>query len=532
MELVLIVGILFGAGLLALVAGRFSRHWPRWTCLAALALNLAILAALWYENVPAGSADRAAAGAETVAGPAWVEFHEDWIPQFGISFYLSMDGLSLLLLLLTHVLGIAAVAASWQSVQDRVGFFHFNLMLLLGAIAGVFTALDLFLFYLFWELMLIPLYLLIAMWGYEKRVVAAIKFFIFTQAGGLLMLLGILGLYFAHGRATGVYTFDYRALLHTPLAPGTATWLLLAFFIALAVKLPAVPLHTWLPLAHTQAPTAGSVVLAGLVLKAGAYGLIRFALPLFPQAAADLAPAAMTIGVVGILYGAIVAFGQSDLKRLVAYTSISHMGFVLLGVFSGNELGLQGAVVILLAHGLTTSALFIWVGVLHERLHTREIARMGGLWSAAPRMGGAAMVLAMASLGLPGLANFVGEFLVLLGAFQASAPLAVAATLGFVVATVYSLAMIQRTFHGPREPQQDVSDLTPRETAIMGAIIAMIVWIGVHPQTVLDTSRPPIESLRRRIAPPPASEAAVTALGTGKNGGNGAGLLLSDSEEP
>ena len=319
-----------------------------------------------------------------------------------------------MLILLTLGLGVMSVIASWSEITERVGFFHFNLMLTLAGVIGVFLALDLFLFFFFWELMLVPMYFLIAVWGHERRIYAAIKFFLFTQGSGLLMFAAIVALALINYRQTGTLTFDYFALAKTQLGSTTQMWLMLGFFIAFAVKLPVVPFHTWLADAHTEAPTAGSVILAGLLLKTGAYGLLRFAVPLFPAASATFAPVAMTLGVIGILYGAMLAFAQDDMKRLVAYTSISHLGFVLLGIYAGNALALQGAIVQMLAHGLSTGALFILVGALQERLHTRDMRQLGGLWSTAPRIGAIGLFFAIASLGLPGLGNFVGEFLVLL----------------------------------------------------------------------------------------------------------------------
>lgn len=470
-------------GLLALVAARWSTALPRWISLAALALDLALALFLWFH--PSGS------------GTWLAEISAPWIPQLGIRFHLAVDGLSLLLVLLTLVLGIASVAASWTEIRERVGFFHLHLMWVLAGILGVFSAMDLFLFYFFWELMLVPMYFLIAVWGHERRLYAAMKFFLFTQLSGLLMLLAILGLYFVHGRQTGAYTFDYTELLGTTIAPAPAMFMMLGFFAAFAVKLPAVPVHTWLPDAHTEAPTAGSVVLAGLLLKTGAYGMLRFVLPLFQSSAMLLAPPAMILGVIGIVYGALLAFGQTDLKRLVAYTSVSHMGFVLLGVFSQNELALQGAVIQIVCHGLSTGGLFILVGALQERTHTRDLARLGGLWSTAPRMGGVATFLALASLGLPGLGNFVGEFLVLLGTYQRNVPLAVLATLGLIVATVYSLWIIQGVFHGPNREGWKLADLCGREMAVMGALMALLVWVGVHPSPVFKMAE---QTLKTRAA--------------------------------
>ena len=301
------------------------------------------------------------------------------------------------------------------------------------------------------------------------------------------------------------YPFD---LLGTPLSEAAAMWIMLGFFIAFAVKLPAIPFHTWLPDAHTQAPTAGSVILAGVLLKTGAYGLLRFVLPLFPDAALRFAPVAMALGAIGILYGAILAYAQSDLKRLVAYTSVSHLGFVLLGVFAWNAWALEGAVMQMVAHGISTGALFVLVGVLQERTHTRDMSRLGGLWASVPRLGALGLFFAIASLGLPGLANFVGEFLVLLGAFRVSIPWTVIAALGLVTAVVYALILVQRTFHGENTQGWRLADCTPREGASLGAMAAIVVWLGVHPQPVLDTARASMSAL----ASLPAGQARQASL--------------------
>src|SRR5262245_37872714 len=489
MILAWLIVILLVGGLLAWLLSRWSPLWPRYISLLALGADSILALVLWVRHF-----GRARFLSE---GPWLVELDREWIPQLGISFHLAIDGLSLLLVLLTLFLGITAVAASWTEVRERVGFFHFNLMWILAGIVGVFLSVDLFLFYFFWELMLVPMYFLIGIWGHENRIYAAIKFFIFTQAGGLLMLAAIIGLYFIHGRNTGIYTFDYSQLLGTAMSPQAAMLLMLGFFTAFAVKLPVVPVHSWLPDAHTEAPTAGSVILAGLLLKTGAYGLMRFTLPLFPQAAHDFAPVAMVLGVIGILYGAILAFAQSDLKRFVAYTSISHMGFVLLGVFAGNELALQGAVIQILCHGISTGALFILAGALQERIHTRDMNRLCGFCAVAPCMGAVTLFFALASLGLPGLGNFVGEFLVLIGSYRASITLTVLATTGLIFATVYSLWIVQKVFLGPQEQDVAFSDLSIREMAIMGVMIIAIVWLGLFPQPVLNTAEPFLKSLRQ-----------------------------------
>lgn len=486
MILIWMIVILMAGGILAWLVGLRNHTLARWISLVALAVNFALAINIWLSGY-AGFSE-------------WIiDIKISWIETFGISFHLAMDGLSLLMVLLTLFLGILSVMTSWREITERVGFFHFNLMWILAGIIGVFLAMDLFLFYFFWEVMLIPMYFLIGIWGHENRIYAAIKFFIFTQASGLMMLLAILGLFFVHHGQTGVYTFDYMELLGTTIDPGIAKWLMFGFLIAFIVKLPAVPVHNWLPDAHTEAPTAGSVILAGLLLKTGAYGLLRFVLPLFPQASIDFAPWGMLLGVIGILYGAKLAFAQTDLKRLVAYTSVSHMGFVMLGVFSFNELALQGVVVQMIAHGLSTGALFILVGQLYERIHTRDLDRMGGLWEKAPRMGGVGMFFALASLGLPGLANFIAEFLTLLGAYQANIVMAILASIGLVAATVYSLRIVQRVFHGKQVEEWTLTDLNLREMAIMGSMIVILVWLGLYPQSVINTVKPTVTKLERQV---------------------------------
>ncbi len=479
MTLVWFVLIPVLGGFAAWALSSLHHRWARWVSLLALAVDGALVGDL-LTGGRTGS---------LVSGQGWLlDVHVAWIPQLGISFHLAVDGLSLVLVALTLFLGIMAVASSWAEISERVGFFHFNLMLVLAGIIGVFLAVDLILFYFFWEVMLIPMYFLIGLWGHENRLFAAMKFIIFTQAGGLLMLAAILGLYFIHGRETGVYTFDYVQLLGSSLSPTAALWLMAGFFAAFAVKLPAIPFHTWLPDAHTEAPTAGSVVLAGLLLKTGAYGILRFVLPLFPQASAEFAPIAMGLGVVGIIYGSVLAFAQTDLKRLVAYTSVSHMGFVLLGSFAGNQIALQGVIMQIVCHGLSTGGLFILVGALQERIHSRDVAVMGGLWTSVPRMGGVGLVLALASLGLPGLGNFVGEFLVLLGTFQANWKLALPATAGVILGAIYSLWFMWRAFFGPQETRWTISDLSLREGAVFGAIILGLIWLGLKPQPLFEVT--------------------------------------------
>lgn len=489
MILLWLIVVPIAGGLLAWLLERLNSSWPRYAALAAMAVDLVLGGFLAFT--------RPGLTGIGPGGPWLAEIQLPWIPQFGIGIFFAADGLSLVLVLLTAFLGITAVASAWTEIRERTGFFYFNLMLTLAGITGVFLSLDLFLFYLFWELMLVPMYFIIAIWGHENRLYAASKFFLFTQLSGLLMLVAILGLYFIHGRHTGIYTFNYMQLLGTNLSPATAMWLMLGFLIAFAVKLPAVPVHSWLPDAHTEAPTAGSVILAGLLLKTGAYGLFRFVVPLFPSAAAGFAPVAMILAVASILYGAFQAFGQTDLKRLIAYTSVSHMGFVLLGVFAWNRIALQGAVMQIICHGISTGALFILVGALQERIHTRDLGRMGGLWSVMPRMGAAMMVFSLASLGLPGLGNFIGEFLVLMGAYRVSVMTALAASLGFITSCVYSLWIMQRTFHGPNTEGWKPPDLSIRETAVMAVMTVLIVWLGLFPQPVFTAVNPLLQRLER-----------------------------------
>ncbi len=506
MILLCFILIPLSAGGLAWVAERWHAQAPRWLALAAMLADFALGLGVWIHFRP-GALARLRPPAAAHPAPAWLlQLDWHWIPRFGIRFHLALDGLSLLLLLLTFFLGIVSVLVSWTEIRERVGFFHLNLLWVLAGVTGVFLALDLFLFYFAWELMLVPMFFLIALWGHERRRYASVKFFLFTQLSGLLMLIAILALVFAHAAATGVLTFEYAALLGTPLSGAAAWWIMLGFFIAFAVKLPAVPVHTWLPDAHTEAPTAGSVVLAGLLLKTGAYGLLRFVLPLFPRVSHQFAPLAMLLAVLGILYGGLLAYGQNDFKRMVAYTSVSHLGFVLLGIYAGNALALDGALVTMIAHGISTGALFVLAGLLQQRLHTRDLNAMNGLWDTVPRLSGVALFFALASLGLPGLGDFVGEFLVLLGAWPVSRLLAAFAAAGILVATFYALRLVQRAFHGPNRHAWRLPDLSRRETLALAPMILVLLWLGLFPSTVLRTFRLVIPSLQ-----PPAAPAVLPA---------------------
>jgi NADH-quinone oxidoreductase subunit M len=414
-----------------------------------------------------------------------------WVKGWGVGYITGIDGISLWMIMLTTFLMPLAVLASWTITRRLKPYFVFLLALETGML-GVFAALDMFLFYVFWEVALIPMYFLIGMWGYSNRIYAAVKFFLFTVLGSLLMLVAILFVYFNAGEGA---TFDYRALLGTPFSPDVQRLLFLGFFAAFAVKVPLVPLHTWLPDAHTEAPTAGSVMLAAVMLKMGAYGLLRFAIPLFPDAAREFVPLIMTLAIIGILYGAAVAVMQKDLKRLVAYSSVAHLGFVVLGMFVGTVEGMSGGILQMINHGLSTGALFLLVGALYDRRHTRLITDFGGLSKSVPILAGIFLFVALSSLGLPGLNGFVGEFLILLGTWMAYQWWVVPAAFGIVLAAVYLLWAYQRVFHGEPtiEENRVMIDLNLREISMLAPIMALIVLIGVYPRPFLDTIEPAAE---------------------------------------
>jgi len=474
------------AGLLCWLLAKWNIALVKWIALLATVIDLVLVFNLWLQQKPLKSTD------------TWfINYQVNWIPSFGISFHVALDGLSTIMLMLTLFLGALSVLCSWKEIKQRTGFYYFNLLWTLAGISGVFVALDLFLFYFFWEVMLVPMYFLIAIWGDSKRRYAAYKFFIFTQAGGLLMLIAILALYFIHGAQSGTYSYDYFSLLNTQLEPAAAKWIMMGFMIAFVIKLPMVPLHNWLPDAHSEAPTAGSLILAGLLLKTGAYGIIRFVLPLFPQASHEIAWWAMLFGVIGIVYGAMLAYAQTDIKRLIAYTSVSHMGFVLLGIFAFREMAMQGVVMQMVTHGISTGALFVLAGMLKERLHTRDIAQMGGLWTSMPAMGGIAMLFTMASLGLPVLGNFIAEFLILMGTFLVNIPLTVIATLGLVFSALYSLRLVQKVFLGAPNGKT-FNDFSAREMIIMAVLSISIVLLGLYPQPIMDTVKNVVQQVVMR----------------------------------
>jgi NADH-quinone oxidoreductase subunit M len=421
--------------------------------------------------------------------------NRSWIPALGVRYIVGVDGINLFMVAVTALLFPLGLLASERYIEHRVKAYVAWFLLLEGAIMGIFLSLDLILFFVFWEVMLVPMYFLIQGWGSGRREYAAMKFFIYTATGSAFLLASILALGFIHQSDTGHLTFDFRALAAWNGLSGTTEVLLfLGFMAAFAIKAPLFPFHTWLPLVHTEAPTAGSVVLAGVILKMGAYGLLRFSFELFPQASVDLAPYVLVLAVIGIIYGAIVATMQTDLKRVIAYSSVAHMGFVVLGIFSLSVIGINGAVFTMLSHPLTTGALFLVVGMLYERRHTREISAYRGVWKSAPILGGFFLIALFAGIGLPGFSGFIGEFLSLLGTFVFDRPYAIVATIGVVLAAVYSLWAFQRVFTGkPRGENARLRDVNFREVIVVAPLIAISLFLGLYPKPALDRIQPSVK---------------------------------------
>jgi NADH-quinone oxidoreductase subunit M len=418
---------------------------------------------------------------------AAMQFVEDywWVQSYGISYKLGIDGISLLLVLLATFLTVLCILCSWKAITFRVKEFMISFLFLETGMIGALVALDLILFYVFWEVMLIPMYLLIGIWGDPKRrIYAAIKFFLFTMAGSVLMLVAILALYFINQKATGIATFDVLELYKLGIPVGTQYWLFGAFALAFAIKVPMFPFHTWLPDAHTEAPTAGSVILAGVLLKMGTYGFIRFAMPLFPNAAYDLIPLISILAIIGIIYGALVSMMQPDLKRLVAFSSVSHLGYVMLGMFALNMQGVQGSIYQMLNHGISTGSLFLIVGMIYERRHTRLIADFGGLSKVMPVYAIFFMIVTLSSIGLPGTNGFVGEFLILLGVFQSNIVYGVLAATGVILGAAYMLWMFQRVMFGKitKPENEKLQDLSAREITILVPMVIMIFLMGIYPK--------------------------------------------------
>ncbi len=462
----------------------------RWLALAISVLTFAVTLALWAGFDPSPSA------------PAF-QFVERaaWIPQFAIEYYVGIDGLSLMLMVLTGFLTPLALLSSWHGIEKKVKEFSILMLLLQASMLGVFCALDIFLFYVFWDFVLIPMYFLIGIWGYDQRIYAAIKFILYTMAGSVLMLVASIGLSWLHQSATGQYSFDLLKLYELTIPQGTQYWFFLAFTLAFIIKVPLFPFHTWLPDAHVQAPTPGSVILAGVMLKMGGYGLIRLAFPLFPEAALYFAPLLATLAVIAIVYGALVAMVQPDMKKLVAYSSVSHMGFVVLGIAAANVQGIQGASYQMLAHGVSTGALFCIVGMLSDRRHTRLITEYGGLKSVMPRLTAVTLVITLASIGLPGMNGFIGEFLIMLGAFKWDPRFVVIAALGVILSAVYMLWLFQRVFYGTvtNDHNKGLPDLSWREWVILAPLAAAAIGMGVFPNVFLKPMEPGIQRIVDRV---------------------------------
>ncbi|MBA3739614.1 MAG: NADH-quinone oxidoreductase subunit M [Chloroflexi bacterium] len=474
-----------GALILLFVPGTNHRA-VRWIALGAVLVSFALsLLLLGYD--PAGSE---------------FQFREDlpWIDAFGIRYTLGVDGLSVVLVMLTTLLSVVAIVYSWEPIQTKVKAYYATMLLLMVGMLGVFVALDLFLFYVFWEVSLFPMYFVIGIWGGPQRIYATVKFVLYTLVGSLLMLVAILAVVIAHAASGNSLTFSYEALRGFAYTDSLQALAFVAFFLAFAIKVPMWPLHTWLPDAHVEAPTAGSIILAGVLLKLGGYGFLRYNLPLLPDAAISFAPIIIGLAVIAIIYGGLVAMVQPDLKKLVAYSSVSHMGFVMLGTFVFNEQGLQGAIYQMISHGITTGALFLLVGVIYEQTHDRQIAHMGGLNARVPRYAAMFGLFTFASIGLPGLSGFVGEFLVILGAFRYNGLVAAAAMVVVIISAVYMLWMFQRVFFSVpsdwmRKWWPSLRDMNRTEWIALAPLAVLAVVLGVYPGPLLDMISVPVDRI-------------------------------------
>ncbi len=486
---------LVGALILLLIP-KENKNAIRWLAnifaMAGFAVSLPLIPWFW--------AHKSEPGFKFVEGAA-----NNWIPSIGAGYHMGIDGISFLLIMLTTLLGAISILSSWEAIQERVKEYYIWFLVLQTGMLGVFMAMDFFLFFVFWEAMLVPMYLLIGIWGGQRRLYAAIKFFLYTLAGSVLMLLGIIYLYFDHFKRTGVYTFDLQALYQTaPQIAGTAGIVLFfAFFVGFAIKVPMFPFHTWLPDAHVEAPTAGSVILAGVLLKMGTYGLVRFSLPFFPSIVQHHTVRGwmIALSIIGIIYGGLVSLVQKDMKKLVAYSSVSHLGFCTLGLFALNGPGISGSILQQINHGISTGALFLIVGILYERRHTREISEYGGISTVMPVYATITLIMFMSSMGLPLLNGFVGEFTILQGTFMAKASWAAWAVPGVVLAAAYLLWLYQRVFFGKvTNPKNELlKDLTPRELATFVPLVLIALWIGLYPKPFFEILDQPVNQLVQTI---------------------------------
>ena len=460
----------------------------RWIANVTVAVGFLVSLPLWFRY--------------DSANPEW-QFVErlPWIPSIGAEYFLGVDGFSVLLILLTTLMGVIAVLSSWNAIQMRVKEYYIFLLMLQTGMIGAFVSLDFLLFFLFWEVMLVPMYFLIGIWGSDNRLYSAIKFFLFTLIGSVVMLLGILAVYFYNHSVTGVYTFDITQFHTLDIPFDMQWWIFLAFFLGFAVKVPMFPFHTWLPDAHTDAPTAGSVILAAVLLKMGTYGFIRFSLPILPEATIAFVPLVAALSIIGIVYGALVAMAQRDWKRLVAYSSVSHMGMVMLGMFALTPVGVTGSIVQQLNHGISTGALFLLVGVVYERRHTRLIAEYGGLSKVMPVYAAVFLIMTMSSIGLPTLNGFIGEILILQGVFVVNKMWAFVAASGIVLGAAYMLWLYQRTMFGTvtNPKNENLPDLSMREFVTFVPLLLLAVWIGLYPKPFLDRLETSVDKVMMRV---------------------------------
>ncbi|MCX5888151.1 MAG: NADH-quinone oxidoreductase subunit M [Deltaproteobacteria bacterium] len=479
-------------GSFVVLAAYRSPRLVRWLSLGISLVEMALVAALFFLDL------------QPYATPqgTWLLLEDyAWIPWLGARYSLGLDGISLLLVLLVAFINIFSVLISWKAIDFKVGSFFFWILFLEGTLVGLFLAADLLLFYLFWEIQIIPMFFLVGIWGHENRIHAAVKFLLYTLSGSLFMLIALIALYVMHGHQTGIYTFSvYQLMQHGPLGTTTEILLFGAFLLAFAIKIPLIPVHTWLPDTHTEAPTAGSVDLAGLLLKTGVYALFRFAMPLFPYATQLFIPVLLVLGVGGLFYAAWIALAQTDIKRLVAYSSISHMALIVIGIAIWNVTTLSGSLLQMINHGLSTSALFIMVGMLDERTHSRDFAVMGGIWSKMPVFSTFFLLFALSSMGLPGLNNFVGEVLILVGAFKVKPVIAILSFVGIVFGVIYILRMVQDCLFGQPRAEHVFWDLDFRETVMLAALALAVLSIGLHPGPVLHLLDQPIQAMLQQIA--------------------------------
>jgi NADH-quinone oxidoreductase subunit M len=481
----------------------------KYVALAASLVELALSVPLWWTFAPS-------TGMQFIVS-------RPWIPAWGINYMVGLDGISLFMVLLTTVLMPLSILGSWSYITKREGGFYSLLLVLTTGMIGVFVALDLFLFYVMWEVMLIPMYFVIGVWGGENRLYAAIKFFIYTFLGSLLMLVAIIVLYLHAGRVSGVYSFSYMHLLSQAglLGAGAGAWWLFgAFFLAFAIKVPIFPLHTWLPDAHVEAPTAGSVILAGILLKMGTYGFLRFAVPFFPPVALDptVQLIIVALALIGIIYGGLVAMVQPDFKKLIAYSSVAHLGFVMLGIWALTLQSVQGALLVMINHGISTGALFFLVGMIYERRHSRLIEAYGGIARVVPMFAAILTIVSLSSIALPGTNGFVGEFLVLLGSFRTYPVATALATGGVIVAAAYLLTALQRVIFNPitQEENNQLPDLTPRELLVLVPLLVCILWVGIYPKPFLQRMEPSARQFIELVRPGSTQDQPVTSAGGGR----------------